>query len=152
MSNTDQVSVPLPAELREYVRQVAEVEERSQAAVTGDWLPRRRVSRALRRRLSGDRSRADVYSGGGPRRADSADRQGLGIHHERRGRRDPARQSRRLSCSAARLRLSSSIKFVLSPLWVIAVSAEIAAWRLQLEEYHPPEHFDPLAGRTAPRV
>ena len=33
MSNTDQVSVPLPAELREYVRQVAEVEERSQAAV-----------------------------------------------------------------------------------------------------------------------
>ena len=30
MSNTDQVSVPLPAELREYVRQVADVEERSQ--------------------------------------------------------------------------------------------------------------------------
>ena len=33
---------------------------------------------------------------------------------------------------------------VLSPLWVIAVSAEIAAWRLQLDEHHPPEHFDPL--------
>jgi hypothetical protein len=33
---------------------------------------------------------------------------------------------------------------VLSPLWVVAVSAEIAAWRLQLEEHHPPEHFDPL--------
>jgi uncharacterized membrane protein len=33
---------------------------------------------------------------------------------------------------------------VLSPVWVIAVSAEIAAWRLQLEEHHPPEHFDPL--------
>jgi hypothetical protein len=33
---------------------------------------------------------------------------------------------------------------ILSPLWVVAVSAEIAAWRLQLEEQHPPEHFDPL--------
>ena len=33
---------------------------------------------------------------------------------------------------------------ILSPLWVVAVSAEIAAWRLQLEEHHPPEHFDPL--------
>jgi hypothetical protein len=33
---------------------------------------------------------------------------------------------------------------VLSPLWVVAVSAEIAAWRLQLEEHHPPEHFDPI--------
>jgi Predicted membrane protein (DUF2142) len=33
---------------------------------------------------------------------------------------------------------------VLSPLWVVAVSAEIAAWRLQLEEYHPPEHFNPI--------
>jgi predicted membrane protein DUF2142 len=33
---------------------------------------------------------------------------------------------------------------MLSPLWVMAVSAEIAAWRLQLEEYHPPEHFNPL--------
>jgi len=33
---------------------------------------------------------------------------------------------------------------VLSPLWVATVSAEIAAWRLQMEEYHPPEHFDPL--------
>jgi uncharacterized membrane protein len=33
---------------------------------------------------------------------------------------------------------------VLSPVWVTAVSAEIAAWRLQLEERHPPEHFNPL--------
>jgi hypothetical protein len=33
---------------------------------------------------------------------------------------------------------------VLSPLWVVAVSAEIATWRLQLEEHHPPEQFDPL--------
>jgi uncharacterized membrane protein len=33
---------------------------------------------------------------------------------------------------------------VLSPLWVIAVSAEIAAWRLQKDRYHPPEEFDPL--------
>jgi len=33
---------------------------------------------------------------------------------------------------------------VLSPLWVVAVSAEIAAWRLQMEEQHPPEHFDPV--------
>jgi Predicted membrane protein (DUF2142) len=33
---------------------------------------------------------------------------------------------------------------VLSPLWVMAVSAEIAAWRLQLEEHQPPEHFDPV--------
>jgi Predicted membrane protein (DUF2142) len=33
---------------------------------------------------------------------------------------------------------------ILSPIWVVAVSAEIAAWRLQLEESHPPEHFDPI--------
>ena len=33
---------------------------------------------------------------------------------------------------------------ILSPLRVVAVSAEIAAWRLQEEGYHPPEHFDPL--------
>ena len=33
---------------------------------------------------------------------------------------------------------------VLSPLWVAAVSSEIATWRLQMEEYHPPEHFNPL--------
>ena len=33
---------------------------------------------------------------------------------------------------------------VLSPLWVVAVSGEIAAWRLQMDGYHPPEHFDPL--------
>jgi uncharacterized membrane protein len=33
---------------------------------------------------------------------------------------------------------------ILSPLWVFAVSADIAAWRLQMEEHHPPEHFDPL--------
>lgn len=33
---------------------------------------------------------------------------------------------------------------VLSPLWVWAVSAEIAVWRLQEEGPHPPEHFDPV--------
>jgi hypothetical protein len=33
---------------------------------------------------------------------------------------------------------------ILSPLWVVAVSAEIGAWRLQVEERHPPEHFNPL--------
>ena len=33
---------------------------------------------------------------------------------------------------------------ILSPLWVIAVSADIGAWRLQEAEVHPPEHFDPL--------
>jgi hypothetical protein len=33
---------------------------------------------------------------------------------------------------------------VLSPLWVVAISAEIGAWRLQMEGHHPPEHFDPL--------
>jgi uncharacterized membrane protein len=33
---------------------------------------------------------------------------------------------------------------ILSPFWVVAVSAEIAAWRLQTEEHHPPEQFDPL--------
>jgi uncharacterized membrane protein len=34
--------------------------------------------------------------------------------------------------------------FILSPLWVIAVSADIAAWRLLEGETHPREHFDPL--------
>ena len=34
--------------------------------------------------------------------------------------------------------------FILSPLWVRAVSAEIAAWRLFEAEAHPREHFDPL--------
>jgi hypothetical protein len=33
---------------------------------------------------------------------------------------------------------------VLSPLWVVAVSGEMGAWRLQLEEQYPPEHFDPV--------
>ena len=33
---------------------------------------------------------------------------------------------------------------ILSPLWVVLVSAEVGAWRLQEEGYHPPEHFDPL--------
>ena len=33
---------------------------------------------------------------------------------------------------------------VLSPLWVWAVSAEVAVWRLQEQEQHPPEHFDPV--------
>jgi uncharacterized membrane protein len=33
---------------------------------------------------------------------------------------------------------------ILSPLWVWSVSAEIAVWRLQEGEHHPPEHFDPV--------
>ena len=33
---------------------------------------------------------------------------------------------------------------ILSPLWVVLVSAEVGAWRLQEEGHHPPEHFDPL--------
>ena len=33
---------------------------------------------------------------------------------------------------------------ILSPLWVIGVSADIAAWRLQGDTFYPPEHFDPL--------
>jgi len=33
---------------------------------------------------------------------------------------------------------------VLSPLWVIAVSADVGAWRLQGDRYHAPEEFDPL--------
>jgi Predicted membrane protein (DUF2142) len=34
--------------------------------------------------------------------------------------------------------------FILSPLWVLAVAADIAAWRLLEAETHPREHFDPL--------
>jgi uncharacterized membrane protein len=34
--------------------------------------------------------------------------------------------------------------FILSPLWVLAVSADIGAWRLLEGESHPREHFDPL--------
>src|SRR6266536_2547952 len=34
--------------------------------------------------------------------------------------------------------------FILSPLWVLAVSADIAAWRLAEAETYPREHFDPL--------
>src|SRR6478672_12824900 len=34
--------------------------------------------------------------------------------------------------------------FILSPLWVLAVSADIAAWRLLEGETHAREHFDPL--------
>src|SRR3989475_1790497 len=34
--------------------------------------------------------------------------------------------------------------FILSPLWVLAVSADIAAWRLLEAETYPREHFDPL--------
>jgi uncharacterized membrane protein len=33
---------------------------------------------------------------------------------------------------------------ILSPLWMLAVSADIAAWRLLEAETHPREHFDPL--------
>jgi Predicted membrane protein (DUF2142) len=34
--------------------------------------------------------------------------------------------------------------FIFSPLWVIAVSGEIGAWRLLESETYPREHFDPL--------
>jgi hypothetical protein len=33
---------------------------------------------------------------------------------------------------------------ILSPLWVVAVAAEVGAWRLQGDGPHQPEHFDPL--------
>jgi hypothetical protein len=33
---------------------------------------------------------------------------------------------------------------ILSPLWIISVSGDIAAWRLLEAETHPREHFDPL--------
>jgi uncharacterized membrane protein len=33
---------------------------------------------------------------------------------------------------------------ILSPLWVMAVSADVGAWRLLEQESHPREHFDPL--------
>jgi uncharacterized membrane protein len=33
---------------------------------------------------------------------------------------------------------------MLSPLWVVAVSAEVAAWRVMQGGNYPPEHFDPL--------
>jgi Predicted membrane protein (DUF2142) len=33
---------------------------------------------------------------------------------------------------------------ILSPLWILAVSADIAVWRLLEAESHPREHFDPL--------
>ena len=56
-----------------------------------------------------------------------------------------------MACRATVLRRRwSSVAFVvlpsliLSPLWVWAVSGEIAAWRLLEAETHPREHFDPL--------
>src|SRR5437763_5672654 len=42
------------------------------------------------------------------------------------------------------LALVAAPGFILSPLWVLAVSADIAAWRLLEGETHPREHFDPL--------
>jgi uncharacterized membrane protein len=42
------------------------------------------------------------------------------------------------------LALVAAPGFILSPLWVLAVSADIAAWRLLEAETHPREHFDPL--------
>jgi uncharacterized membrane protein len=33
---------------------------------------------------------------------------------------------------------------VLSPLWVIGVAADVAAWRVRQGHNYPPEHFDPL--------
>jgi uncharacterized membrane protein len=44
----------------------------------------------------------------------------------------------------SRLALVVVPSFILSPLWVLAVSADIAAWRLLEGETHPREHFDPL--------
>jgi hypothetical protein len=56
-----------------------------------------------------------------------------------------------MSCRIAGLRRRwSSIaavivpSLILSPLWVVAVAADIAAWRLLESETHPREHFDPL--------
>ena len=56
-----------------------------------------------------------------------------------------------MTCRVTELRRRwSSLAFVvlpsliLSPLWVWAVSGEIAAWRLLEAETHPREHFDPL--------
>jgi hypothetical protein len=42
------------------------------------------------------------------------------------------------------LALVAAPGLILSPLWVLAVSADIAAWRLLEGETHPREHFDPL--------
>src|SRR5258708_39264105 len=42
------------------------------------------------------------------------------------------------------LALLAAPGFILSPLWILAVSADIAAWRLLEGETHPREHFDPL--------
>jgi hypothetical protein len=42
------------------------------------------------------------------------------------------------------LALVAAPAFILSPLWVLAVSGDIAAWRLLEDETHPREHFDPL--------
>jgi uncharacterized membrane protein len=44
----------------------------------------------------------------------------------------------------SRLALVVIPSFILSPLWVLAVSADVAAWRLLEGETHPREHFDPL--------
>jgi predicted membrane protein DUF2142 len=33
---------------------------------------------------------------------------------------------------------------ILSPLWVVGVSADVAAWRVREGHNYPPEHFDPL--------
>jgi hypothetical protein len=33
---------------------------------------------------------------------------------------------------------------ILSPLWVVGVSADVAAWRVRDGHNYPPEHFDPL--------
>ena len=50
----------------------------------------------------------------------------------------------RLRRQWSRLALVVVPSFILSPLWVLAVSADIAAWRLLEGETHPREHFDPL--------
>ena len=44
----------------------------------------------------------------------------------------------------SKLALVAVPSFILSPLWIVAIAAEIAAWRLLESETHPREHFDPL--------
>jgi uncharacterized membrane protein len=44
----------------------------------------------------------------------------------------------------ANLMIVAAPSFILSPLWVWAVSADIAAWRLLVAETYPREQFDPL--------
>jgi uncharacterized membrane protein len=49
-----------------------------------------------------------------------------------------------LRCRWRKLALVVAPSFILSPLWIIAVSADVAAWRLLEAETNPLEQFDPL--------